>query len=375
MRKIYITALMLITIISCSGIKEMEYPELIDNNLETSITGNTEVNQFIFSFSEKSPALGYSIVSSGQLPQHDPYSWTLKGSTNGRKWTIVDQREMQSFCSRYQEKGMTIQNPGNYKQYMLEVSTQNQNTLTMSEFRLFDQDRLHDWKSFKYPEVNFETLAPNALGNKFYALLVQNPRKYIRYHAMKVAGILFYTGKDTMNNVQQINYTLKDYEGISAKSGQPPIVSIVYSTQHVEKSFNESLFQLNMETRGVLYHELTHAYQFEPKGIGSYSTNKEFWACIEGLADAVRTQAGFFDVEASRKPGGHWLDGYRTTGFFLHWLTTKDPDAIRKFHLTVRDLPVWSFDKAMKQIFGPDCGIELLWNEYQKFLLTKQSNQ
>ncbi len=62
------------------------------------------------------------------------------------------------------------------------------------------------------------------------------------------------------------------------------------------------------------------------------------------------------------------MDGYRTTGFFIQWLKTKDPDAIRKFHLTVRDLDVWSFDKAIKCIFGEESGIESMWNEYQAFL-------
>ena len=170
-----------------------------------------------------------------------------------------------------------------------------------------------------------------------------------------------------MNDVQKVHYTLKDYDGVSAKSGNPANTSIVYSTQHIEKSANEFLYKLDFETRGVLFHELVHAYQFEPKGIGSYSTNKTFWACIEGLADAVRAQAGYFDM-STRKPGGNWMDGYRTTGFFIQWLTTKDPDAIRKFHETVRDLDEWSFDKAMKRMFGDDASIEGLWNEYQAFL-------
>ena len=128
---------------------------------------------------------------------------------------------------------------------------------------------------------------------------------------------------------------------------------VSYTHLDVYKRQNESLYKLDFETRGVLFHELVHAYQFEPKGIGSYSTNKTFWACIEGLADAVRAQAGYFDM-STRKPGGNWMDGYRTTGFFIQWLTTKDPDAIRKFHETVRDLDEWSFDKAMKRMFGDD---------------------
>ena len=82
------------------------------------------------------------------------------------------------------------------------------------------------------------------------------------------------------------------------------------------------------------------------------------------MADAVRAEARFFDGNALRKPGGHWLDGYKTTGFFIQWLTTKDPNAIRKLHETVRDLDVWSFDKAMRSVFGDDNGIDKLWYEY-----------
>lgn len=176
-----------------------------------------------------------------------------------------------------------------------------------------------------------------------------------------------YTGAQGLNKIVFDTQCRKDYDGVSAKSGNPPVISIEYSTQHIEKSANESLYKLDFETHGVLYHELVHAYQFEPRGIGSYSTNKEFWACIEGMADAVRAEAGFFDMN-TRKPGGNWMDGYRTTGFFIQWLKTKDPDAIRKFHLTVRDLKVWSFDKAIKSVFGEDSSIEGMWNEYQAFL-------
>lgn len=44
---------------------------------------------------------------------------------------------------------------------------------------------------------------------------------------------------------------------------------------------------MDFETQGVLLHELTHAYQLEPQGIGSYGTNKVFWAFIEGMAVPV----------------------------------------------------------------------------------------
>ena len=227
-----------------------------------------------------------------------------------------------------------------------------------------------EWTDFIYPEVNFTSLNPETEGARLYSQLVPDPESFIREHCLKVAQILFWSASDPMNHVGKIKYQLKDYDGISAKEGTPAETTVYFSTKHVEKSASRSMFRLDFETRGVLFHELVHAYQFEPKGIGTYSTNKEFWACIEGLADAVRAESGYFDM-STRKPGGNWLDGYRTTGFFIQWLTQKDPDAIRKFHLSVRDLDIWSFDGAMKYIFGPSATIQDLWQEYQDYLEQK----
>lgn len=368
MKKILFLACPFIISATCSRDIQSNLPELTDGNHTTYYSGTTGKNRMLFYYPSNDPVLTYKIYSSDNNPNSDPFSWTLKGSNDGCKWVIIDTRKAQSFCARYQEKLFEVKNPGNYHQYLLEAETFKNDSLRIGDFILCNNNQLKEWDNFSYPDIDFNIMAPDTEGHRLYNMLVQDPSEYIRYHAQKVAEILFYNDNDTMNNVQKIEYILKNYDGISAKSGQPPVVSIVYSTQHIEKSAKESMFKLDYETRGVLYHELVHAYQFEPKGIGSYSTNKEFWAYIEGLADAVRAQAGFFDIKALRKPGGHWLDGYQTTGFFLKWLTTKDPDAIRKIHLTVRDLPEWSFDKSMKQVFGPDNSIESMWNEYQNYL-------
>lgn len=362
-----VVSLLLFLFSACRDHISVNVPELSDGDPTTYYTGAQGVNKIVFDTQSSIPIQSYKLYSSGEAPAHDPVSWVLKGSYDGTKWVVIDERNDQRFCSRYQEILCTIANPSNYKQYMLEASTAGNDVLILGDVFFSEKNLLIDWKEFNYPAVDFEVLDPQTKGASIYTDLVQDPDAYIKYHAEKVAEILFYTAKDTMNDVQTIQYTLKDYDGVSAKSGNPPVISIVYSTQHIEKSANESLYKLDFETRGVLYHELVHAYQFEPKGIGSYSTNKEFWACIEGMADAVRAEAGFFDW-STRKPGGNWMDGYRTTGFFFQWLTTKDPDAIRKLHLTVRDLEVWSFDKAIKSIFGEDSSIEGMWNEYQAFL-------
>lgn len=343
--------------------------ELGDNDPSTAYTMTVGENQAVVFDSFTAPMMSYRIYSSGQTPACDPAVWVLRGSHDGREWVELDRCEGVSFCSRFQEVGRPIAEPSNYGWYKLEfVAAPGQTQVAVGDVRFSERNTEPAWSAFVYPAVKYEVLDPQTEGAAIYAQLVQDPDAYIRYHARKVAEILFYAAADSMNTVGQIDYTLKDYAGISAKSGVPAQTAIVYSTQHIEKSAGESLAKLDFETRGVLYHELVHAYQFEPKGIGSYGTNKEFWACIEGLADAVRTEAGMFDLARFRKPGGTWLDGYKTTGFFLQWLTTKNPDALREFHKTVRDLDPWSFDGAMKMMFGEQSGIEPMWAEYQQFL-------
>ena len=85
-----------------------------------------------------------------------------------------------------------------------------------------------------------------------------------------------------------------------------PIPRLFTALSILRNQTNESSIKLDLKHVGVLFHELVHAYQFEPKGIGSYSTNKTFWACIEGLADAVRAQAGYFDMSTVNRAVTGW---------------------------------------------------------------------
>lgn len=368
MKNKFFFSLLAILFIGCQEAKIEKNPiALLDNNLVTHYTGTANSNVIVFDQNFDAPILSYKIYSSGDNPKYDPITWKLKGSNDGKQWDILDTQSDVRFCSRYQEVLCSVAQPSTYAQYMLEISAANGDTLKLADVVFHTEDLLKNWKNFKYPKVNFQRENTETAGDSIYHLLVQNPDAYVQYHTQKVAEILYFSDKDEINDIQQINYTLRDYDGVSSKGGQPPVITIQYSTQHVEKSAKESLYKLDFETRGVLYHELTHGYQYEPKGVGNYGNNKIFWSCIEGTADAVRAEAGLFDMN-TRKPGGNWMDGYRTTGFFIQWMTTKDKDAIRKFHRTAKELEVWSWDGAIKSVFGEEYSIESLWQEYQDFL-------
>ena len=222
------------------------------------------------------------------------------------------------------------------------------------------------WENYFAGKIEFVNASPETKGAKIYNQIIPNPEQYITKHAKTVLETLYFSPKDSIPKINDIRYVIKDYNGISGKGGNPPAIQITYSTQWIEKSFaNQDTAKLDYETRGVLYHELTHGYQLEPQGIGNYGNSKVFWAFIEGMADAVRYINGCFGPE-NRPKGGTYMDGYRTTGFFFAWLKeTKDPDFIRKFNRSTLEVIPWSFDGAIKHVLGQRAQIDELWKEYQ----------
>lgn len=222
------------------------------------------------------------------------------------------------------------------------------------------------WANYFVGTVLFEDKASTTKGSEIYHRIIPNAEPYIKEQARAVLATLYDSPKDSIVPVSKIHYTLEDIEGVSAKGGNHGEIAIFYSTRHIEKSFAENdTAKLFFETRGVLLHELTHAYQLEPQGIGSYGTNRVFWAFIEGMADAVRVANGGFGPNA-RPKGGNYMDGYRTTGYFFVWLRDhKDPEFLRKFNRSTLEIIPWSFDGAIKHILGKESSIDELWHEYQ----------
>lgn len=223
------------------------------------------------------------------------------------------------------------------------------------------------WKDYFVGNILFEDKAPESAGSKIYKNIISNPDAYISEQARTVLNTLYYSPADSIVPVYNLHYTLEDIDGISAKGGGAGEITIFYSTRHIEKSFiNNDTAKVFFETRGVLLHELTHAYQLEPQGVGSYGTNKVFWAFIEGMADAVRVANGGFNGEADRPKGGNYMNGYRHAGYFFVWIQdNKDPEFLRKFNRSTLEVIPWSFDGAIKHVLGEEYTTDKLWEEYQ----------
>ena len=176
---------------------------------------------------------------------------------------------------------------------------------------------VQQWNNYPVGNILFEDKAPQTKGSEIYHRIIPNAEDYIKEQAKTVLSTLYSSPQDSIPAVSNIHYTLEDIDGISAKGGDHGNVTIFYSTRHIEKSFEANdTTRLFFETRGVLLHELTHAFQLEPQGIGSYGTNRVVWAFIEGMADAVRVANGGFK-EGDRPKGGNYMDGYRTSATFI----------------------------------------------------------
>lgn len=227
------------------------------------------------------------------------------------------------------------------------------------------------WAAYNPGRIHFVLENPDSRGGQIYNAIVADPDTYIADNARRVIQTLYFSPSDSIPGVRHIHYHVRDFDGISYKSGGGHRVRIDYATGWVERNFGEGdTLRVDYETRGVIYHELTHAFSLEPQGCGHYDGKSPYWSFIEGIADGVRVACGCFDQDfasTDRPRGGTWMSGYRITGYFLYWLSqNKDADFIRKFNRTAIDVVPWSWDEAMYHILGRDeaNSVQNLWNEY-----------
>ncbi len=218
-------------------------------------------------------------------------------------------------------------------------------------------------------DIRFNDKAPSTRGAQIYHSLIPNPDAYIRSVAREVMKCLYFSPEDSIPMLETLDYILRNAKGVSWKDGGDGHVSITYTTRHIEEAFADNdTARVDFETRGVLLHELTHAFQLEPQGIGPYGgDNPAVWEMVEGTADAVRVACGGFHGDKDRPRGGSIHDGYRHVGYFFNWVReAKDPDFIRKMNRSCLVVVPWSWDGAVSYALGPGHTIDALWQEYQR---------
>jgi hypothetical protein len=120
--------------------------------------------------------------------------------------------------------------------------------------------------------------------------------------------------------------------------------------------------------QGILAHEGTHGYQWEPKNCGAYDGSSEFYAFIEGLADYVR--AVTFNWTPARdiraKAGTGIMAIPPPVSLSSGSVIPKKASFAIDFNHAARDYSTFSWDTACRNITG--IGVSQLWTEYQNSL-------
>lgn len=63
----------------------------------------------------------YQVTSANDAPERDPAHWKLLGSADGEDWTVVDERQGETFAERKESKEFEVASPGEYSFYRFEV--------------------------------------------------------------------------------------------------------------------------------------------------------------------------------------------------------------------------------------------------------------
>ena len=117
-----------------------------------------------------------------------------------------------------------------------------------------------------------------------------DPVKDMREQILAVVKKIHYNDHDFIRTFSKLNFYLEDYDGVAAKSGAPPEITITVSVRHILNVYNNSGGDYNairVEILGILSHEGTHGYQYEPYTLELMMGSSEFYGFIEGLADYV----------------------------------------------------------------------------------------
>ncbi|MFF1376147.1 GH92 family glycosyl hydrolase [Streptomyces sp. NPDC058308] len=78
-----------------------------------------------FEMDRPAKVVTYALTSANDHAERDPKDWTLKGSTDGKDWKVLDERKGETFDGRHKTKKYDFENAEAYAHYRLDVTANN----------------------------------------------------------------------------------------------------------------------------------------------------------------------------------------------------------------------------------------------------------
>ncbi|KAK1430327.1 hypothetical protein QVD17_12984 [Tagetes erecta] len=148
--------------------------------------------------------------------------------------------------------------------------------------------------------------------------------------------------------INTVLVTIKDYKGAEAITWDENKINV--SAVYLDKYEGD----LKWEFTSLLYHEMTHVFQWYGEGKCPVSLQ-------EGVADYTILKANYFPPKfAKRGQGDKWDQGYDYTARFLEYCDGLVPDFVAKLNKMMRKTYDESFFKTLT---GKPVG--QLWKEYK----------
>lgn len=166
---------------------------------------------------------------------------------------------------------------------------------------------------------------------------------------------------------RSITLVLREMGGVAYTTGielDNDHKEIHFSLNHITNTNSKSSDRTGDEIRGVVVHEMVHAWQWNGKGTAP-------GGLIEGIADFVRLRAGLSPPHWKKEIPDSWDAGYQHTAYFLDWLEqTNGAGTVQKINMSLMDHK-YDQHKFWRSLLGKD--IDQLFEEYKSHLQKKES--
>jgi len=271
--------------------------------------------------------------------------------------------------SNIQNPTVVYYTPGNHNVTLITKNKFGVDTLLVKrKMKIYDPE--NPWDGFYYPEISLTPTDTVSEGYKRAQAVIPDFKKVINNITLGVCKQL-YRNISEVPDFEKVNFTFNWSNTLAAKGGSATAMELWFSTKYIQNALKDEPDEaVKYELYGVLWHELTHGYQFSPTTLNDqYKRGYDYFAFLEGEADLVRINAGY---HKTRHPdlgsdNHKYLSGYTTTGFFLKWIVDNyDKDFIYKFNASVKSIKPWSYKATIYQILQKD--VEDLWLEYEDYV-------
>ena len=184
-----------------------------------------------------------------------------------------------------------------------------------------------------------------------------------------VLSILYHPASSPKNipSTRSVTLILRAFGGVAYTTGielDDDHKEIHFSLNHITNVNSQSAQRTGKEIRGVLVHEMVHAWQWNGEGTAP-------GGLIEGIADFVRLRAGLGPPHWKKEIPDSWDAGYQHTAYFLDWLEeTNGSGTVQKINLALKGQK-YDENKFWNHLFGKD--VDQLFEEYKTHLKPRES--